>query len=142
MQPGFQFSLLWYDQDVLGVHVSASNLKFSGTANVYEAIGGLAEAADKLEGFPRNPTDSRELEFGSFGPKTAGSAVSMRFYCKGGAVRTYVEASIESDHRCFPTAETVHLFAAVEPAAIDIFVSQLRDLKRNRQGVAELKITV
>lgn len=83
MDTGFQFELLWNDVDVF--RIRAANGDFGGTAEVYVPIGGLAEAAKKLETFPRHPSDERVLQFGQFGPELAGGAVSLRFYCKGAA---------------------------------------------------------
>jgi hypothetical protein len=45
-----------------------------GSADVYVPMGGLTDAAAKLEGFPRRPSDITKLEFGDFGPQSAGGA--------------------------------------------------------------------
>jgi len=141
MDSGFQFELLWNDEDVLQLRIRASNSRFGGTADVYVPIGGLAEAAAKLEGFPRNPSDQRELEFGAFGPKTAGGGVHMRFYCEGAAGRAFVETTMESDHKG-ERAETAHFLVAVEAGAVDVFVSELQRLEAERRGFARLNVLV
>lgn len=41
--------------------------RFGGTADVYVPIGGLDEAAARLDGVPNHPLDIRKLEFGAFG---------------------------------------------------------------------------
>jgi hypothetical protein len=45
-------------------------------------IAGLTEAAKKLEGFPCRPLDTRELQFGAFGPEWAGGAAGRLHSCQ------------------------------------------------------------
>jgi hypothetical protein len=142
MDVGFQFELLWNDEDVLHVRIGASNGEFGGTANVYVPIGGLAEGAVKLKGFPRSASDERVLEFGKFGSAMAGGAVSMKFYCKGAGARAFVETTIESDHDGQGAAETARFSVAVEASAIDVFVSELQRVEAARRGAAHLNVLV
>ena len=72
---GFRFEFLWNDNDVFQLRIRAWNGNFGGTADVYVPIGAIAEAAEKLEGFPRHTSDKRDLQFGEFGPEWAGGAV-------------------------------------------------------------------
>ena len=102
MNRGFQFDLRWHDADVVEVGIAAWNGAFAGATDVYVAIGGLREVAEKLEGFPRSPADEREVIFGRFGPEWAGGAVSMRFYCVDAAGHAYVESRMESDVQVAP----------------------------------------
>src|SRR5258706_16394578 len=128
MDTGFQFELLWNDNDVFKIRVSAWNGQFGGSADVFVPIGGLAEAAAKLEGFPHQPSDTREIQFGAFGREWAGGGVSMRFYCKDAAGHGFVEARIESDYTAAHTAQSALLFAFIEETSVDTFVSELRGL--------------
>jgi len=68
MDTGIRLEFLWNDADIVEVRLSAWNGLFGGSANIYAAIGGLSESAQKLKGFPRNPSDKRILEFGAFAP--------------------------------------------------------------------------
>ncbi len=52
MDAGVCFEVLWNDTDMLEVRVSAWNGLFGGCARIYVGIGGLAESADRLKGFP------------------------------------------------------------------------------------------
>ncbi len=142
MDTGFHFQFMWSDEDVLQLRVRASNGGFGGTTDVYVPIGGLVEAARTLEGFPRSPSDTRELEFGEFGPEMAGGAISLRFYCTGAAGRAFVEATVESDHGEMKRAETAHFCVGVEGNAIDAFVSGLRRMETERGGTAHLNALV
>jgi len=80
-------------QNIVEVRLSAWNGLFGGSANIYAAIGELSESAQKLTGFPRNPSDKRILEFGAFAPKAAGGAATLSFYC----VDSAGHASVEKD---------------------------------------------
>lgn len=139
MDTGFRFAVLWSDADVIKGRASAWNGQFGGTADVYVGTGGLAEAALNLDGFPRSLSDRRQLQLGEFGPATAGGAATMHFYCKDSAGHALVEVRMESDQTQEIPAQTVFLVAAVEPAAIDSFVADLRRLEQDLRGTAYLR---
>ena len=139
MDRGFHFEVIWNDNDVLEVRVSAWNGTFGGSTAVYVPIGGLAKAATKIEGFPRHPSDKRELQFGVFGPERAGGALCMAFYCKDAAGHALVEARIESEHGEAREAESALFFVPVEATAVDGFVEDLRRLEADRRGIAALR---
>lgn len=141
MDTGFRFEVTWNDDDVFQVRLTAWNGAFGGWAGVYVPIGGLTAAAAKLEGFPRQPSDTRELELGAFGPEWAGGAASIHFTCKDAAGHASIEAKIESDYVGRDTAQAVILFASVEAAAVDTFVTELRRLEDDRHGVALLRVS-
>jgi hypothetical protein len=136
---GFHFQAIWFDSDLIELCVSAWNGTFGGTADIYEAIGDLEEAAAQLRGFPRNPSDRREIIFGNFDRKCAGGGVKMRFHCIGGAGHSFVEATIDSNCESAGTFQTAVLSMPVEAAAIDVFVQELQRVGANRAGTAYLK---
>ena len=136
---GFQFRAIWFDTDLIRLCVSAWNGTFGGTADIYEAIGDLEEAAAQLRGFPHNPSDRREIVFGTFDRKCAGGGINMRFHCIGGAGHSYVEATIDSNCESAGTVQTAVLSMPVEAAAVDVFVQELQRVGANRAGTAFLK---
>jgi len=140
MEIGIKFESIWSDIDVVEVRIAAWNGEFGGSADVYVEIGGILMAAAKLEGFPHNTADVCDLEFGSFGLKTAGGAVTLRFHSRGAVGRTFVETTIESAHDEFDHAQRAILFAPVEAAAIDSFVANLRILEERLHSVAFLRL--
>jgi hypothetical protein len=109
---------------------------------VYVQKGGLIEAAAALEGFPKNASDSREVEFGAFGPKFTGGAVRLRFKCKDLAGHTEICAEIEDDYLSPGAVESTTLFLDFEPAALDDFVVVLRRLEADREGCADLRALI
>ena len=135
---GFEFKLIWFDSDVIELRCSGWNGAFGGTAALYEGTGDLELAAEKLRGFPQNPSDQRELIFGSFSRNSAGGAVKMRFYCVGGAGHAYVEATFDGGFEKAGTIESALLSMPLEAAAIDAFVQELRVMGANRTGTARL----
>jgi hypothetical protein len=139
MDKGFQFDVKWHDNHVVEVHVTAWNGAFGGAANVYVAIGRLKETAEKLEGFPRSPRDSREVVLGRFGPEWGGGAISMRFYCPDGAGHAYVESRIESERAIAGITQSIALVLGIEPAALDSLVKDLRRLEAEKTGTAHLR---
>lgn len=139
MNIGFQFEVIWKDNGVTEVRVSGWNGIFGGRADVYVGIGQLEEVSEKLRGFPAEPSDTREVVFGAFGPKYAGGGVSMRFYCADRAGHALVDSKIEADHNSNDRAQSVTLTVSVEAGAVDSFVDELRQLETNRAGSARLK---
>ncbi len=140
---GLQIGFLWNDYDVVEVSIHASNGDFGGTAKAYVSRGGLAGAASILEGFPRQTSDTRELELGSVDPKFAGGGVSMKFFCRDSAGHAAIELRIVSNGSNAPwwdaPSQSVHMFANVEAAAIDEFAVELRRLDAEQTGLASLR---
>jgi hypothetical protein len=139
MDVGFQFEVIYKDAHLLEVRISAWNGSFGGAAEVYVGLDQLEETAKKLQRFPRDPSDVRDVTFGAFGPKSAGGGVSMRFYCADRAGHTYVDSKIESDYDSAGKAQSVIMTLTIEPAAVDSFVEELGRLGADQAGKAYLK---
>jgi hypothetical protein len=139
MNMGFLFETIWQDNDVVQMRVSAWNGIFGGAADVYLGRGQLEEASGTLRDFPTQPSDTREVIFGSFAPHMAGGGVSMRFYCADGAGHAFVDSRIESARGANGKVQSVSLTLAVEPAAVDLFVDELRQLGTSTASMARLR---
>jgi hypothetical protein len=136
---GFQLDVIWKDEDILELRIAAWHGAFGGVAGVWVGIGELESIAAKLSGFPKDPSDAREVVLGSFGPGSAGGAASMRFYCADRAGHAYVESKIESEGESAGVVQCAVISMPVEAAAVDAFVDDLRRLERDRTGTALLK---
>jgi hypothetical protein len=136
---GLQFCYLYHDYDLIEVRIIVGNGRFCGTTNVYVGTGGLTEAARVLEGFPKDVRDTREVEFGNFGPKCAGGAVRLQFRCKDLAGHSEVCAVIEDDYNSPEPVQSATVFLDFEPAALDEFVVSLRKLEADLRGCADLR---
>ena len=77
MSTGLKVTYLWHDNDVIEIRVTVENARFRGTADTYVGTDGLLEAAAKLEGFPANRGDKREVIFGAEGKGFAGGAAAF-----------------------------------------------------------------
>jgi hypothetical protein len=138
MDIGFQFEVIYKDADLLEVRIAAWNGSFGGVANVYLDISKLEEAATALKGFPVRSSDVREVTFGAFGPQSAGGGVTMRYYCVDSAGHAFVDSRIEAGSNQSNPTEYVTLSVAIEAAAVDSFVDELRQMGLTRGGKARL----
>jgi len=132
----------WYhDVDVVELRVSAWNGSFGGSTCVYVGQGDLADAATLLAGFPVSLEDKREVTFGAFGSDSAGGALTLRFACIDGAGHCQLHVTMEADHdRRDLLAERVEMLSTLEPAALDQFVEQMRELNSSLTGSAVLTL--
>jgi hypothetical protein len=136
---GLRLIAVWADVDLIQLRVYGSNGLFSGTTSVYVGHGQLAEAAALLAGVPASLRDRREVTLGSFGADSAGGAVGLSFQCSDGAGHVVVHIVIESDPVRGSTLQLANFLMAVEPAAIDVFASELLGIDSSRKGTAWLR---
>jgi hypothetical protein len=137
MEIGFELKIIYKDAHLLKVRISAWNGKFGGEADVYVGLDRLQRAAEEIEGFPRNPADTREVLLGN-AAKSAAPGVVMRFYCADMAGHAYIEARIESGKDDAGHVQSSTLFLPVEGGAIDSFVRELRCLASGESQLAHL----
>ena len=138
MSVGLKVTYLYHDIDLIEVRIKAENAAFRGSANVYVGTDGLVEAAAALEGFPKDRRDTREVVFGASGPKFAGGSARFNFYCKDGAGHTAFRAEIEEDYRGRERAQCATVFVDFEPASLDRFLIELRQLEEKHLGTETL----
>lgn len=129
----------WHDSDLVEIIASAWNGEFGGSTRLYVGHGELAGAADLLLGFPESVEDTRELTFGTFGTEFGAGAMALSFSCTDRAGHCLMLLKIESDPIIQkPPLQRVELLGAVEPAALDLFVEQMRTLDSSLRGSAVL----
>ncbi|WP_028604334.1 hypothetical protein [Ottowia thiooxydans] len=138
--PKLAVEVVWFDDDMLELSLSACSAKFSGETSFYAALDEPAKFAQRIEGFPRAVDDTREYEFGGDGLHGYGGA-KVRLSCKDGSGHllvhvTVYEASNDQSRRATQCA-TVE-FGSV-PAAIDSFVEGLRRMQVQVGDVAALR---
>ena len=126
MKLGIHIVVLYDDEHLLKLRVSASNGVFAGQADVYADSDDLAEMAGILKGFPNGRNDAREFEMGTFDKNYAGGGAGFRFFCVDSVghalaqVRLYADARREADVN---DLATVHV--PVVAASIDSFIEGL-----------------
>jgi hypothetical protein len=136
MAPGMIVKLAELDDDYFGVEIYASIDRFAGSAHIYAGLRELSEFATCIAGFPSNPDDKREYEFGSRDLSVAGGYAGLRLYCFDRAGHAVVEIGIE-DYGRYGRAKA-HLSFQIEAAAVDQFVNALREIEKARFGEAFL----
>jgi len=137
-----RIEVVWSDEDVAEVRVSAFNGRFAGQVDAYVARGRLTQVATDLEGFPRKAGDSRNVIIGAFGPECAGGAARLRFLCVDPAGHARFDAELEAE--AHDTAfegrrECARVMVRFELAAFDRFVAQLKSVAARDHGFAELQ---
>ena len=141
MEKVLVISYLYHDGDILQLRVRTWNGRFGGDTKLYVGRDGLNLVAKELRGFPSGKDDSRETVLGAFGPDSAGGAARLRFFCKGGAGHAFAEIQIEADSPDESRGECVTLLAAIEAAAMDVFIPELEVVGRTLSGTATLRFS-
>lgn len=135
---GLRIEIVWWDQDITEAMISCANGSFGGTARVYMNPDELPKMAELLDGFPRTAQDNREFQLGPTDRVFAGGSVGLRFHCTDSSGHAAVELRIRADDRVSGGAGTAEFAISIEAAAIDEFVSELRELKPGTWGRAYL----
>jgi len=81
LRDGITIEVIWLDQDMIEVLVSASNGYFSGLAEIYVSYDELPEMANAVRGFPSTRADIRTATLGKFEQDNVG-ATAMEFDCR------------------------------------------------------------
>ena len=123
---GVRISVIYTDEHLIELRVSASNGAFAGQADVYADSEAPAELAAVLRGFPKSQDDVREFELGSFDAAYAGGGAGFRFYCLDSVGHAAAEVRLRTDPNVEGGVSDIAVFhISVEAAAVDSFVTEL-----------------
>jgi hypothetical protein len=127
--------LVWEDQDLEELLISASNGRFSGIAQVYFGHGEIEDFANRIRGFPRE-LSHRVI----FGNKQSDSCAELTFYCVDGVGHTMVKVSLGEEFQVYGrpiTCGRVEFEMLFEPLALDSFWQELNQIamRRSRRAV-------
>jgi hypothetical protein len=136
-QSGLTIKIVDPDQDYVGIEIRAANGRFAGSAAIYAALDDLRKFADRIAGFPSNPEDERDYEFGARGPAVAGGYCHLRFVCLDRAGHAAVDVQLEDDSRRHSGGSALFRFLILA-AAVDRFTDALHGLDGARSGSATL----
>ena len=129
--------VVWKDDDMFELKVTASNGRYSGTTEVYDTSDTLAKFATSLKGYPTDNT----ILFHEAGEKNNYAYFSMRFYCIDNAGHVGVQINLEDNVATEYRGEEKNkltLEILVEPNAIDNFQKELVSLAVKQDGIAIL----
>ncbi len=132
-----ELQIIWKDEDMFELKVTASNCRYFGTTEVYDTTDSLFSFAQTLIGFPK---DNEKL-FHKTGLKDGYAYFSMNFYCIDNVGHIGVEINLEDNVVTGFRDEEKHklkLEIIVEPSAIDNFQRQLSQLATTQKGIAIL----
>lgn len=132
-----KLSVIWKDDDLFELSVSASNISFSGGTEIYDQSGRLSDFANRLIKFPQ----SEKVLFYDAGQRDGYAYFSMKYYLINPSGLVGVEICLESNESSDFRSEgknKVKLEIMVELAAIDRFQKELSHLAKNEEGSAIL----
>ena len=130
--PHLSIELVWEDSELEELHISASNGRYSGIAQVYFALGDIEDLANRIRGFPQ--AVSQEVIF-SGGAEDSDSFVRLVFRCVDGVGHTVVKVSLVEVFREYagPTIRgRVEFELLFEPLALDEFSRDLEQMAKRR----------
>jgi hypothetical protein len=132
-----ELQIVWKDEHMFELKITASNVRYSATTEVYNTKESLQEFAQTLFYFPK---DSREIVY-TAGTRNEYAFFSMRFYCLNSTGHIGVEINLEDNVATeFRQEEKskAQLEIIVEPSAIINFQKQLSQLALKQAGNAIL----
>ena len=132
-----EFKIIWKDEDMLEIKISASNGLYAGSTNVYDQALCLHEFSMNLNGYPRN---NRTL-FYDIGEKDGYAYFSMKYYTIDNfghiGVEIYMESNVPTDYR-YEEKNKLKIEIIVEPNSIDNFQKELLTMLNKKEGIAVL----
>ena len=132
-----ELQIVWKDDNMFELKVTASNGRYFGTTEVYDTTESLFRFAQTLIGFPN---DNTKL-FHEAGFKDGYAYFSMSFYSIDNAGHIGVEINLEDNVATefrHEEKDKLKLEIIVEPNAIDTFQKELSQLAKNQTGTAIL----
>jgi len=132
-----ELRIIWKDDDMFELKVTASNINFFGTTEVYDQSDSILRFASSLTGFPK---DNKTL-FHEAGERDSYAYFSMKYYpiCRSGVVGVEIEleSNVATEFRQ-EEKNKLKLEIIVEPSAIDNFRKELVELAKTEEGSARL----
>ena len=132
-----ELQVVWKDDDMFELKVTASNGRYFGITEVYDTTESLLNFAYLLIDFPN---DNREI-IHETGFKDGYAYFSMNFYCIDNSghigVEIYLEDNVATEFR-HEEKNKLKLEIIVEPSAIDNFQKELSQLATTQKGIAIL----
>ncbi len=137
-EKNLKFEVIWKDDDMFEMRISANNGRYSGTTEVYEVSESLLGFVTELNGFPF----VKEKVTHSYGEKDSYAYFEMEFYKIGltgkcGLLIT-MEENVATEYRK-EEKDKLSMELIIEPNSIDVFCRELKLLAEKEEGTAELK---
>ena len=108
---------------------------------IYSGLTELGEFADRIAGFPSNPQDERNCDFGAPGKRYAGGYCHLHFRCIDSVGHARLDIAIDDDEGRHESA-TAKLGFSVIAADIHGFISRLQEIEKEQFGEAHLRMSI
>ena len=134
--PQLSIELVWEDNDLEELLISAHNGRYCGTAKVYFGQGDIGLLAASIRGFPKTVSQQETFEGSS------GSVAKLVFRCIDGSGHPVVIVSLVEcvDESARPSVmNRVELELRFEPYALDEFCRELELIARRESKRAVLR---
>lgn len=133
-----KLEVIWKDEHMFELQVTANNGRYSGITEVYEVSDSLLRFVNELNEFPFK----KDKVIHSLGKKDCYAYFEMEFYKIGltgkcGLLIT-MEENVETEYRK-KEKDKLSMELIIEPNSIAIFCQELKLLAEKEDGVAELK---
>jgi hypothetical protein len=132
-----ELKVIWRDDDMFELKVTASNGRYFGTTEVYDTKEKLANFAFLLKGYLVNPI----ILFHEAGEKDSYAYFAMKFYSIGNSghigVQILLEENVATEYRP-EEKDKLSLEILVDLNSIDNFQKELWVLATNEEGIATL----
>lgn len=132
-----KLKVIWKDDDMFELQVTANNGRYSGMTEVYETSESLMSFANELIEYPKN----KGIITHNCGGKDSYAFFEMKFYPIGFTgkvgVQISLEENVENEYR-EEEKDKLTMELIVEPNSIDNFQRELVLLAKNEEGEAIL----
>jgi len=142
MKPSISFTKIWLDDDMVELKIQVSNGDSVFVNEVYVGHQQLADTVADLNRFRSHVHGGiYDMAFGSFGPEYAHGAFHARlhFQERGILFMTVKSQSDFSDFGRKNVASEATLYLRTEPALLDNFIGELRQMSGGRRDEALLE---
>ena len=137
--PELCMEVLWRDEHLMEIQVTADNSEFRGVAAGYTTAEDLLEFLDQLAEFPRTVSHIAKFETLKVGGQTD---VAVTLACRNNAGHVVLQTELqESEVAPHPrvTRQRANVVFEAEPMAIESFRCQLKRLAEEQAGTAILR---
>jgi hypothetical protein len=143
MHQGITLKNIWHDDDMYEFQVISSDGVSIFVNEIYVGYGTYDELIEDLDRFKSQIYGGiYDIELGSFGPEYASGAFTARLHFQDRGL-IYVSIQAQSEFVDFGkknVASEARLFFKTEPALLDNFIHQLKQLKSGTTNEASLQI--
>jgi hypothetical protein len=139
VEPGFFVTVSEIDPDYIGIEMRAATSRYAGSAFIYDPFELLPALVAGLSGFPSRKRREVFLEFGSREDRMASGYCGLQFRATSSRICTVDAEFVDAPGRHGDAAARFSFH--VEPAAVDRFVQELRQVQAAQIGTATLALS-